>query len=311
MLISILDNERIVKFNLPENSEETYLIKYRPVGSNIEKDLNLISKDNKWYIKSNGSIDAVRDNKIVDEALLELHTKCLLSVSGQKIYSILYCSSYNEDTKKYTFPNIEKITIGKNANCTISYNDTLMAPEHATIYTQGGKWYIKSSELEWARTYVNDIRIDAKELKTGDVIFIDGIKIIWMTNFLLINNPNSTVSINNQLRVLENGKINNSDYTEISEDEEFKALYDESECFTHVPRLKTTYDNEKVIIDEPPASKLRDEQPFLATIGTSLVLLASVATMTVGLINSISNGNANILTIAAQVFMIVAMLIAS
>ena len=70
MLISILDNEHIAKFNLPENSEETYLIKYRPIGANIEKDLNLVSKNNQWYIKSNGSIDAVVDNKIVDEKLL-------------------------------------------------------------------------------------------------------------------------------------------------------------------------------------------------------------------------------------------------
>ena len=113
MLISILDNEHIAKFNLPENSEETYLIKYRPIGANIEKDLNLVSKNNQWYIKSNGSIDAVVDNKIVDEKLLELHSKCLLSVSGQKIYSILYCSSYSEKTIKYSIGNLTKYAFAK------------------------------------------------------------------------------------------------------------------------------------------------------------------------------------------------------
>ena len=234
----------------------------------------------------------------------------MLSVKKKKIYSILYCSSYSEKTIKYSIGNLTKLTIGKDSGCTISYNDTLMAPEHASIYILNGKWYIESSELEWARVYVNDIRVDKQELKTGDIIFIDGIKIIWMTSFFLINNPNETLTINGLFQ-MNDSTIDNSDYNEMSEEEELVPLYSAEEYFTHVPRLKTAYNNEEVIIDEPPASRLSEEQSILSTVGTTLVLLASVATMSIAFINNISNGNTSSLSLFAQGFTIVAMLISS
>ena len=310
MLISIMDNDKLTKFNLPEKVEETFLIKYRPVNSNIDKDINVESSNGKWYLKSNGSIDVAIDNKIIDKAVLEEYNQYFLSVSGQKIYSILYCSPSNEEKQKYKF-NTDHITIGKDTNSTICYQNNLMAPTHATIYCQNNTWFIKSSDLDWARVYVNNVREYNAKLHVGDVIFINGLKIIWMNSFIVINNPKGEAIISNILTPYAEENVDNTKYSEISEDEENVPLYDEKEYFSHVPRLRTVFETDTVEIDEPPMSQNVEDQPFIATIGTSLMMLASTLVMGSSILNSISNGTANIIMIIPQAAMIIAMIIAT
>ncbi len=308
MLISIMDNDKLTKFNLPDKAEENFLIKYRPVGTNVDKDINIESIDSKWYIKSNGSIDVVLDNKIVDKALLEEHSQYFLSISGQKIYSILYCSPSSEEKHKYSFSSVNKITIGKDPQNTICYNNSLMAPIHATIYEENGLWYIESSDLEWARTYVNNVRERKKLLHVGDVIFINGLKLIWMNNFIVVNSPKDDVRLTNVLTPFEDIGNDNRECFESTDEDEDIPLYNEKEYFSHVPRLRTIFEKAVVDIDEPPMSTNMDEQPFIATIGGSLMMLASAGVMAANIMNSINNGRTSMLMIIPQVLLIIAMI---
>ena len=44
-------------------------------------------------------------------------------------------------------------------------------------------------------TYVNNHVVTNQQLFVGDVIFINGLKLIWMRQFIQINNPNQQVTV--------------------------------------------------------------------------------------------------------------------
>ncbi len=309
MLITIMDNDRLTKFNLPEKVEENFLVKYRPVDSNVDRDINIISVGDKWYLKSNGSIDVAVDNHIVDQVPLEEHAQYYLSVSGQKIYSILYCAPSNEEKNKYKIINTTELTIGKSNSNAICYDNDLVAPNHATIEKKGDSWYIRSGDLDWARVYVNNVRERNKKLHVGDVIFISGLKIIWMENFIVLNNPHGRTSLSTMLIPYESDEVvDNTKYTPTTEDEENVPLYNEKEYFSHIPRLRTVFTAEEVTIDPPPNSQNVEEQPFIMTIGSSLMMVASSITMASSIINNVNSGRASAIVIIPQCIMVVMML---
>ena len=46
-----------------------------------------------------------------------------------------------------------------------------------------------AAESDTLFAHLNNERIRAKKLKVGDVIFLYGLKIIWMGDFIQVNNP--------------------------------------------------------------------------------------------------------------------------
>lgn len=308
MKLYILENEKMIKFKLPQKVEGSFLFTYKQ--NNIENNLTIDSENNEWKLKSNGNINIMINNEIVDTITLEDYKFMYLANVLENKYVPLYCLPTNDTNAKKYVP-IEKITIGKNSNCTITYLQNDIDDNQAIIEKKNDQWYINKL-TEKNNIYINEKRIETEtELKPGDIIFISGLNIIWMNYFMKINNPNNkvTVKLKEQYQEYE---VDNRNYTPVTETENSVQLYNNNEYFFHTPRLKTIIEIEKVKIDTPPGNQNKEENlPIILTMGTSLTLLASSFSSVYNIIYSLNNGNKQISALIPSIVMCVAMLIGS
>ena len=127
--------------------------------------------------------------------------------------------SKDEETYKLDFKNLKSITIGSSPNTNIYYRNNLTSEIHAEIKFVNNEWYLAGSADDSFRTYVNGERVLTAKLNTGDVIFINGLKIIWMKSFIKINNPKQTVSVTGLSAFEELDVIDNTKYTPVTDEE--------------------------------------------------------------------------------------------
>ena len=64
MKLFVVDEEKITNFYLPEEISEMFLFSYMGVTQRKENHISIESADNKWFLKSNGSVDAIDDSGI-------------------------------------------------------------------------------------------------------------------------------------------------------------------------------------------------------------------------------------------------------
>ena len=68
MKVFLIDNNRVNKYMLPSKIDDTFLITY----NNGNKDIliTLEGKNNEVYLKSNGTVDIIDNNEVVNESKL-------------------------------------------------------------------------------------------------------------------------------------------------------------------------------------------------------------------------------------------------
>ena len=196
--VFILDKEKITKFNLPNKVSGVYAIDYLPVGSKIKRTVSIEARDEKWIVKSNGSVNIVSGNMIQEVATLEEYQYQPIQIKGRNDYIGIYCIPSIEDTYTRYLVQNGAITIGSANDTSISYVNNHVLPHHVSINpAQDGSFYITATEDETHYVYLNDKRVKQTKLKVGDVIFLYGLKVIWMGTFLQVNLPKDKLFINN------------------------------------------------------------------------------------------------------------------
>lgn len=312
MKIFILDKFKITKFNLPEKIEDSFLIPYRGYNNTNENLITVEAIDNNWQLKSNGNVNIMDGTTMLDKAVLENYSYYSLKILGQnEIVTLFALPSKNEEAYKLEFKNLKSITIGSSPSTNISYRNKLTAEVHAEIKFVNNDWYIAGSSDDAYRTYINGERILTAKLNIGDVIFINGLRIIWMKSFIKINNPRQCVSVTG-LVAYENSKlVDNTKYTQASDEESSVDLYKDEEYFYHMPRLVPTIDQVEIEIDAPPAGNNEEELPILLTIGSSITMAASSLMMGFTVFSSVSSGQRTWIQALPQIITLVAMMFGS
>lgn len=273
MKILILDNYKITKFNLPEKIEGTYLIPYRCHDCQTDNTITIEAEENHWKLKSNGSVDVLNGDILRESAQLDNYQYYNLKINSTSEKITLYCAPIIENNiYNLSISNLTNITIGSSDNCNICYSNLLVKDTHATITYEDNNWYITSNQD--CLTYLNDIKINKAKLQLGDVIFINGLKIIWMNKYIKINNPNNIVLVKG-LSVFQPLVSNKEEIKPVPDEELNKSLYKEDEYFYHTPRLRSIVIEEKVQIDPPPQMGNEDNTPAILTIGSSITMAAS------------------------------------
>ena len=234
MKIFILDKYKITKFELPKKIEDSFLVPYNKYDTKVDSFVTIESNDDKWQIRSNGNVNLEND---LDKVVLGDYDYHKIKVLGQEEMPILFAlpsvdeESYNLDVNKLT-----SITIGKSAGNIICYNNELTDQLHAEIKKVNEDWYLAASANDQFRTYVNGYRVLTTKLNVGDVIFINGLKIIWMKNFIKINNPKKSTVVKG-LTAHEDLDVDNTKYDPATEEEINVELYKDDDYFYHMPRL--------------------------------------------------------------------------
>jgi len=315
MRIYIEDRNNLIKYNLPSKVDGSLLYTFKSSSNGIDNSINIDAENGKWFLKSNGNVNIIGDsNTILDSIELKDYMAIPLSISGASTYVILFClPSVEENAVNYSIGNLTSISIGKSTNNTIVYNQNLMSDQHAVISFENNYWYISpASDNKNILIYLNNQRVMVKTpLNGGDIIFMNGLRIVWMKKTFIIPMNSNMYSVNNLTTTMQS-EDDNSKYQPISELENSISLYNENEYFSHTPRIRSILEPEEIMIDSPPPKEDQESgMPFLLSIGTSFTMLGMMSLNAFTVFNGLYDGTKEIIDVLPQLIMIVTMLIGS
>lgn len=307
MKLLIIDDNKITKFLLPKQIGETFLISYKSDNSEIENTITVETNNDGWQIKSNGSVDIVDNNCIKDIVLLNEYQYYNLKINSTGQIVILYCvPSIDEKNYDLSISGLNSITIGKSSDCNLCYANNLTSDLHAKIVLENNNWYIVSNEKN--SVYLNNRRVIKGLLRLGDVIFINGLKMIWMVKYFIINNPNNVIMIKG-LSSYKKIVYNDEEIKPVSDEEMNKSLYNDDDFFYHTPRLRSVVIQEDIQIDAPPQKIQEDNTPAILAIGSSITMAASSLMMGYTVYYGVSSGSKTLTQSIPQIVMCVSMFI--
>jgi len=308
MQVFLLDEKKITKLSLPSDIDGVYSMTYKPENLPTTKTATIEAMGDAWVLKSNGEINAIQNGQTIDRIVLSEYGHYQVKIIGVEGYATIFCMPNKEENYYRVLTKTENITIGKTADTAIYYNHESIKNHHLTIYKEEGQWYVRAPE-EDCIAYLNDIRITKKLLKTGDIIFIYGLRIIWLMNFMYIYYPSGKFKINTKLLPsFIDDPGDNSKFSPLTDEEENVKLYKPHEYFYHTPRLIEVLEQKTVKIDTPPPNQKIKQMPFILTLGASLTMVAGSFMMGWNVFLSLGN-NRPFIHILPQIIMMIAMLI--
>lgn len=306
MKLYICNNNDMKVYNLPVKTSDDFVVVYETLDNDNKALITLKQIDNSWYLQNDGNVDCLTSKE--EKIQLKLYCCYKLKISNSSDTIVLFCMPLNDTLYKVSNPGVKKISIGKSKDNVICFNHDLLADKQVEINIKNNQAYLVSIADDNYPVYINKIRKNKCKLNSGDIINIFNLKIVWMNNFMFINNPLSQVIISMLKLVDDNGK--DEKLIPTTEEEKSVQLYNNSDYFYHVPRLRGKIIEENFTIDAPPVNEQRDNMPFILTIGTSLVMVSSTFMMGFNVFNNISNG-AEVTRVLPQMVMMIAMIFGS
>ena len=312
MKIYLVDNTKITKFVLPSKSDDFFSYTYMIPGTSNTCLITFEKVNDKWILKSNGVVNVYKDNTILSSVEVLDYSNYQLKIIGYEEYITIYFMCFGDELLyQLDISQLSNISIGNSNTCNICYYNNKISPNQVVIKKEPNGWVLSSIEDIKYYTYVNNYRVIRRKLKAGDTIFIDGLKIIWMQHFIIINNPNNLIKVTGLNAYNNPNNVNNTEYLPVSDEEQSIKLFGEDDYFYHTPRISEVLDEEEIKIETPPQSKLRDDQPFWLTIGTSVTMSASALMMGWNVGYGLTTGRTTAMSAVPQIVMCGAMVFGS
>ena len=321
MLVTLIGKNVIYKLKLPKEKKGDYWL----TNEDGKKLINIIGKDSEWQIYSNEQVKILNPNSIktfnaskiikdkkniIQKINLKENSIHYISLSSNtNLFYILLCEPiYEKNFIHIKSQNFQQLTIGRDTNCDIIYDNSLIKKVQAKIFFSNGKLMLENYDNNYG-VFLNGIPVSNKLrlLFNGDVIFIMGLKIVIVGNNFFINNPFNRVSYNtNFFQVVnnENKMIINQE-----KDDTDIELFSEKDFFARAPRIVRKLERERIIIDSPPHKQEPNEKPLIYSIGPSFLMGIVMVISMIMTINGISKGTASKSSIIMSASMTGAMLL--
>ena len=297
MRVSLIKDKKIQDLILPNHIEGSYWISdidYNGIKRNL---ISIEAETNNWKLISNNEVYFVQNNMMQPYVFLKNNSFYYLRNDIEKKDLLIFCSNVKSNYNCYDIGSYleQGISIGSSNDCLINYKS--IEPNAVLIKKENNEIYVIDNNSKYG-VYVNNIRINnKKQIKTGDVIFIIGLKMILVISKgeskddiqLLVNDlDNSNVAVKLMSKNLIS--LNNDSFTE-DENEIEIPLYDENEYFHKVPRFITPINKLELKVDSPPAKVEEQNNPVILTIGPMITM--SMISMVTGLtaLNNVLSGN--------------------
>ena len=306
MKLLFCDDKKIDAFILPKEVKDYYSINYYYSKDSISETITLEAVDGKWKMESNVNMNIQIEKSPIESIFLKEHDCYNLFFADLNKNVTFYILPDFEKSTDITFANTNKITIGS-AECSVTYNTNTISQKQAVIEEMNGKFSIRNLDTNNNCVYVNRKLIQTSALNFGDVIFINGLRIIWMGDYFKVNNPLNRLVIYG-LKLKENTISDNTKFTPVTQTERNIKLFNENQLFYHTPRIEREIKPEELTIDAPPDEERDERMPLILTMGTSAIMaLSSVLTTTTAL-RSLTSGQGDRANAILQLLMGVAML---
>ena len=291
MKIILIKNNRLYHYNLPKDVKDNYWITDIDSFDNLRNLINVEAQDGKWVLTSNYETHILDSERTYDRVMLVEYQFYTIRNESEKNYYYIYAiPDIEKSYVSYSILQNGSLLIGRGITNDISYDNILLNDIHAKLVYTNGLWQIVDNNTNTG-VYINDTKINGNAvLKYGDIIFMAGLKIVVMNNFLLINNINGKVKVSSQILKLKENVDYTIDETVLKDEELNRSLYAKEEYFYRSPRFIEDIYKEEVNIENPPAKIRENETSFILTYGPMFTMAITSFTTAFSTINNISNG---------------------
>lgn len=309
MRVQLIKKDRIRTINIPDiPSGNFWVTDYDESGKEVNL-LNIKEEQGVWKLISNQEFYCEFNNDYTPYFDLKEYSFYSIKKASTNEAMLIYCSPScdEKNVDYYVNPNQNiVITIGSNQNNNIIFN--MLDSEHARLVFENGKYFLYAISKRYG-VYVNNLRVyDKKALEYGDVIFLNGLKLVYMKyqfsarlniyyygNNLIVNGLMSTTYDNME-----------EQYTESEEDLDMK-WYKEEDYFHKTPRFVSEIKEKEIKIDVPPAKEPENDMPVILTIGPMLTMSMSSMVMAFTSIANLKTGNGSLTSTLPSIVMSIAM----
>ena len=279
MRVYIIKKNKIKDMLLPEKIEGNYwIVDYDKVG--VKRNIiNIEASEGKWNLVSNSDYFCYNHltNENYSSHFLREYNFLKVKDRDSEIFYDIYCAPIKENfnyTLKLSGNPMNEYFIGRSDGCNIRYD--IFNEIHATLKIEDNILYIVP--YNDSRVFVNNLNVISKQmLYTGDIIFIEGLKIIPKIHnneiLILMNNPGQRVTTNIPV-VLDNNVVDQVSFTEPEDDIDMK-LYTEDDYFHKSPRFVYNLKPLELSIDPPPDRQDPANMPLILTVGPMLTMSIS------------------------------------
>ena len=262
---------------------------------------------NAWMIRKGNGIQGMIENDCeVDKIWLKAGNVYRIFLRYGQVHEAFLLAEEEDESfqrfTKYKWSGNGCLTIGRSAGQCIQLNNSMVSGEHLMLSRQNDSWAILNAPGKNG-TYINSVKVDgAIALKPGDVISILYYKIVIGYDFIAINNPNHTVSINTDMLTVVH-LPGRREGQELSGEALAKKMY-----FYRSPHFLEEMKGGQITVDLPPSPEQKDNTPILLTIAPAMLMaLASLSTGIISVISTIQN-NGSMIRALPTIIMSVSML---
>lgn len=272
MLVVLMLKDKLIKKSLPNRINGNYIIK-----ENEKNYINIEGTDSGWRIKSNKNARILKNEKeTYNEVILQNDSFYVLNFTKTGDRGFIYCSDiYDMSFTQFSVSNTNELLISNNQNSSIQYNTNIINGQGFKIANKNRYWMFEKNNNSIA--YINDkIVTNPQILYNGDVIYIYGLKIIYLANTFFINNPNNLVSTSQNLIPIKKEKA----VPFIEDEDELELEERDEDYFLRAPNIRSVIEKEVLNVDAPPIEEKEDDTPIAYVIGPMLSMgMISVVTL--------------------------------
>ncbi|TCL59042.1 S-DNA-T family DNA segregation ATPase FtsK/SpoIIIE [Kineothrix alysoides] len=273
LLMTIVFENGFQEIYLPAVNNKTVPTDIRPHISGWRGDITLPLEvwDNIWSMSDSRQFVITQNERPVSKVNLTpgLLLNCVMKDDEDTVFSITVnkVNDGNTHFDKYFLDaaGCPWVKIGSAEDNVIRYGNQFCSPKHAEIIIEGS--IAKVKDLGSVNgTFVNGRTLTGeKQLHYGDVIYIIGLKIVYLGNVLAINNPGGDCVVDDlklkRISIASSGEEEGSEY-------EAEEIY-----FLRTPRKLEALDNETFTIEKCPARNRQKKQPVIFTIGPAFTMM--------------------------------------
>ena len=308
MLVKLVRNNKIKKFILPEKVLGSYWLTDIDKNGKEKNLINIEAIQGEWVIKSDFETKIITSGGTIESTELEYSKFYFLKIGSEKEFFYIYCTEvYDNSFEFFELKEFNEIYIGSDDKNHIKYQSGYFDEVFAKIFKLNNNVVIEDSKSRYG-VYVNSKKIKSSHiLEYGDNIFLMGLTIIYMKDFILINNNNGTLKVKEETLMLFKREVT-PDTIEENENIEILDFYQDEDYFLQSPRFITTQDKKRVIIDAPPQKQEDQDVPVIFTIGPMLTMAATSAVTLFSTLSNISSGKSDLSAALPSLIISVSML---
>lgn len=286
MIVYLFNNKIITTINLPIKVNGMY-----PIYVDDKLIANVFSNNGQWIIQPSRNLLS-EDLRTVNNQLIPYRVYNLYNNVGNQYYVLVATPKYESNV--YQLDVFKQITIGNNPNCDVYYpyvNNNL--EEIAKIMPTGEKgiWTIETNSNNY---FLSGQRaVSGKKIMSGDYIFFYGLRVIFVSNIIIVNNPNGLLKLksdNLRSHILESDFVMPTNYVSKNND---ITVYNKEDYFFKSPRFNFIIEEETIDIDEPPEPVQEDDMPVILSIGPQLTMICTSILSLINFLGMYMQGTAN------------------